>query len=359
MPWPLDTTLPTPGACVAAFLGAYSQGNPAKTWLTDTNPFRRVWKCGADALTSPAEDMVMPIDVRFADRDNRTYELPPDWNVVGITVFRKEVAHLLNAISCLLCSLMSTRANRNRVVYALHRLLAPSDLSARAASLAALMRSQNPAKAFAQAQSTLKALPLSSFTSTIFDVNRQAATRSLTQRCAMGSIDAFVSHAWIDDANSKAEPLQRWFANLPNRSASPREEAEEGRTEPLLWIDVACLNQFNIQTDLLCLPFFILASKQFVGLVGPHYPNRLWCLMEVFFVFELREGKGDNEKPCVMLDLSQTQDGIPVADIFGTFDAKKAQCHELKDRDHLLAIIESSFGSLRRFNRIVHSLKLN
>ena len=51
MPWPLDTTLPTPGACVAAFLGAYSQGNPAKTWLTDTNPFRRVWKCGADAHT--------------------------------------------------------------------------------------------------------------------------------------------------------------------------------------------------------------------------------------------------------------------------------------------------------------------
>ena len=42
----------------------------------------------------PAEDMVMPIDLRFADRDNRTYELPPDWNVVGITVFRKEVAHL-------------------------------------------------------------------------------------------------------------------------------------------------------------------------------------------------------------------------------------------------------------------------
>ena len=59
--------------------------------------------------------------------------------------------------------------------------------------------------------------------------------------------------------------------------------------------------------------------------------------------------KGDNDKPCVMLDLSQTQDGIPVADIFGTFDAKKAQCHEMKDRDHLLAIIESSFGSLRRF----------
>ena len=51
MPWPLDTTLPTPGACVAAFLGAYSEGNPAKTWLTNTNPFYRVWKCGADART--------------------------------------------------------------------------------------------------------------------------------------------------------------------------------------------------------------------------------------------------------------------------------------------------------------------
>ena len=41
---------------------------------------------------------------------------------------------------------------------------------------------------------------------------------------------------------------------------------------------------------------------------------------------------------------------------FATFDAGKAQCYLAKDREHLLAVIEASFGDFYDFNRIARSL---
>ena len=41
---------------------------------------------------------------------------------------------------------------------------------------------------------------------------------------------------------------------------------------------------------------------------------------------------------------------------FATFDAGKAQCFLAKDREHLLAVIEASFGDFNDFNRIARSL---
>ena len=38
------------------------------------------------------------------------------------------------------------------------------------------------------------------------------------------------------------------------------------------------------------------------------------------------------------------------------FDASKAQCFLHKDRERLLAVIESAFGDLRPFNRVVRSI---
>ena len=75
----------------------------------------------------------------------------------------------------------------------------------------------------------------------------------------------------------------------------------------------------------------------------------------MFFFYELR---GDQDKPFVMLNIgNEAEDGSPAHDVLGTFDANLALCSIASDRDYLLAIIESSFGSLQRFNRIVRSLK--
>ena len=79
------------------------------------------------------------------------------------------------------------------------------------------------------------------------------------------------------------------------------------------------------------------------------------CIIEIFFTFELRPGI---EEPCIFLDLDAApqDDRSELGFRFGGFDVKHAQCNVPEDQDHLLGIIESSFGDLQRFNRIVASL---
>ena len=76
-----------------------------------------------------------------------------------------------------------------------------------------------------------------------------------------------------------------------------------------------------------------------------HTSTHAWrrCVVEVHAVFQLRK-----DYASVFLDLCA--DDIAHDSIsFDKFDANRAQCYEVKDRDHLLSIIESSFG------RRVHS----
>ena len=78
--------------------------------------------------------------------------------------------------------------------------------------------------------------------------------------------------------------------------------------------------------------------------------------MEVFFVVELRANR---KEPLTFLDIgAEPQDGSTAQQgtRFSAFEANLAQCEVQSDRDYLLAIIESSFGDLRRFDRIVRLL---
>ena len=51
---------------------------------------------------------------------------------------------------------------------------------------------------------------------------------------------------------------------------------------PLLWIDMACLNQSNIQEALAVLPIHLSGVKRMVCLVGSSYLHRIWCCAEVY-----------------------------------------------------------------------------
>ena len=55
-------------------------------------------------------------------------------------------------------------------------------------------------------------------------------------------------------------------------------------------------------------------------------------------------------------DDDQTEARRLLTEQFATFDAAKAQCFLAKDREHLLAVIEASFGDFNDFNRIARSL---
>ena len=55
-------------------------------------------------------------------------------------------------------------------------------------------------------------------------------------------------------------------------------------------------------------------------------------------------------------DDDQTEARRLLTEQFATFDAGKAQCFLARDREHLLAVIEASFGDFYDFNRIARSL---
>ena len=52
----------------------------------------------------------------------------------------------------------------------------------------------------------------------------------------------------------------------------------------------------------------------------------------------------------------QTEARRLLTEQFATFDAGKARCFLASDREHLLAVIEASFGDFRDFNRVARNL---
>ena len=73
----------------------------------------------------------------------------------------------------------------------------------------------------------------------------------------------------------------------------------------------------------------------------------VWCVTEVFVW--LRMG-GANEAVRVH-HLS-----ADAGNLLANFNASKAQCFKPKDKQHLLAVIESGFGDLVPFNKVVRNL---
>lgn len=90
---------------------------------------------------------------------------------------------------------------------------------------------------------------------------------------------------------------------------------------------------------------------------GPTYCERLWCVMEIFTF--LRMG-GDLERVTVRMMTGQDK-GLEAArrlltKQFASFDAAKAQCFKVEDRQKLLAVIEAAFGDFREFNKCVRDV---
>jgi hypothetical protein len=108
--------------------------------------------------------------------------------------------------------------------------------------------------------------------------------------------------------------------------------------------DKACIDQMNIDESLQSLPVFLSACRQLVVLAGPTYTSRLWCVMELFVFVRMGGQKSD-----IVLSLLDKVD-------LTRFDAGNAQCFLDLDRQKLLAVIESSFGTFDPFNKIVRAI---
>ena len=105
------------------------------------------------------------------------------------------------------------------------------------------------------------------------------------------------------------------------------------------------------------MPIFLAGCQQLLIVAGPTYCERLWCVMEIF-VFLHMGGSLDR----ITIEIIAQQDAVEtdarqlLTAQFACFDAAKAQCYKVEDREKLLAVIEAAFGDFKEFNRSVRAV---
>jgi hypothetical protein len=160
---------------------------------------------------------------------------------------------------------------------------------------------------------------------------------ALSQPMPIGEVDAFVSHSWADSAGEKFAGLVQWRAHFGEK---------HGGREPLLWFDRACFSQTDMESNLAALPVYMMGCQSLLCIAGPTYASRLWCLFECFMFLA---GGGDQVTtitlPAVEAQLQQGRD------VWGNVMLRRAQCTLERDRQRLLATMESAEADLGEFDR--------
>ena len=202
-----------------------------------------------------------------------------------------------------------------------------------------------------------------------------------------------VIRRWRDDAVAKWHTLNEWAQGWKDANPGLRDDEEH----PLIWFDRACLDQQNIDASLAGLPVYLSGCKLLLVLPGETYTSRLWCVMEVFTWLSLGRDHDMTVMP-IMPPITKTITSLAdagaqldsdvsvseastasqsrwmrashtvlaqremlrlVREAILTFRAQRAQCFKPEDRDRLLGIVESSFGTFHEFNSRVRTALLN
>ena len=150
----------------------------------------------------------------------------------------------------------------------------------------------------------------------------------------------FLSHSWRDEDEAPGEKYQafaRWA----------REQEEATGKEVTLWLDKVCIDQNNIDQSLACLPIFLSGCQTLLIVAGPTYCSRLWCVMEIFTFLRM----GGTQDRLIVYKIDEN-----VSNVLAHFNASQAECYHRRDRDRLLAIIESGFGDLTIFTKMMRGM---
>ena len=202
-----------------------------------------------------------------------------------------------------------------------------------AAAVAGLVGGRSPEAALRHGTDTFRGLPLASLSLTDLSTSGDTGLHTKTKKAQLGDVHAFLSHSWHDDAAAKWQALEGWGASL---------------SEPMLWLDKACIDQQKIDESLAALPVYLSGCQALLVVAGPTYTHRLWCVMELFVFLQMG---GSLERVTAL-----TMPGKEVQQELAAFDAAAAQCFKPEDRARLLAIIESAFGDFAAFNAKVRGI---
>ena len=173
------------------------------------------------------------------------------------------------------------------------------------------------------------------------DSHDDCSLLAMSSRADFGSVHAFISHSYHDEAESKACIVQEWAA-----------QKLEAPCEVLVWLDKTCIDPPSRHAEsntIGLLPVFVAGCQQMLILPGATYTSRLWCLLELFVYMQI----GGSADSIVMRPLP----GIDsVCLMQPSIDVAKAGCAEPDDRETILAVIETSSGSLAPFNQKMRQL---
>ena len=237
--------------------------------------------------------------------------------------------------------LVANSRNRRAAMGILHRVGAHADVAA-AATVASLLGGVGTRETLSLAKRSFRCISMDTLVASDFDGNSTTSTsgsgRSLiehTTASGFGGVDAFISHSWSDCGSEKWAALKQW---------SDEFEREHGRM-PLVWLDKACIDQQRIAESLACLPVFLGGCRELIVLLGPSYPSRLWCIMELFTFLKMGGGSARMK----LLPLATAAD-------MRDFDVESASCFLDEDRQRLLSVIEVGFGDFSSFNAAIQSM---
>jgi hypothetical protein len=101
-----------------------------------------------------------------------------------------------------------------------------------------------------------------------------------------------------------------------------------------------------MDSNLAALPVYIMGCQSLLCITSPTYASRLWCLFECFMFLA---GGGDQVTTITLPAVeAQLQQGRAV---WGSVMLSRAQCTLERDRQRLLATMESAEGNLGVFDR--------
>eukprot|EP00448_Togula_jolla_P020716 CAMPEP_0170582812 /NCGR_PEP_ID=MMETSP0224-20130122/7788_1 /TAXON_ID=285029 /ORGANISM="Togula jolla, Strain CCCM 725" /LENGTH=221 /DNA_ID=CAMNT_0010906071 /DNA_START=50 /DNA_END=715 /DNA_ORIENTATION=- len=166
---------------------------------------------------------------------------------------------------------------------------------------------------------------------------------SLTQKAKLGEVDAFISHSWDDEPESKWKSLRAWRNDFKRKT---------GR-EPLVWIDKYCVDQKDIHSALSLLPVYITGCQEHVVLYGRTYLNRLWCVVELAVFARTLEIRRQSFK-VLASDISK----VDICRGVESFDCRGAKCWNVHDTSRLLRGLEAHMGGLEAVNQSVRRMLL-
>lgn len=173
--------------------------------------------------------------------------------------------------------------------------------------------------------------------------------RATRRKAVFGAVDAFVSHSQHDDEQQKWRWLKQWAVAY---------HTEHDRW-PSIWYDRACIDEKtpDVQASLAALPLIVIGCQRLIVLAGPTYTSRLWALIEMITFMWSQEGNKEMLEIIPLLKkYGDREEEQALLKTLEETDVSVAECAYEEDRQLMLGVIESTYGTVDSLNKKLQRL---